>query len=238
MKIKKNIFNIIFGLAVLLNQKFIHAQDIPEVEKFKVMHSLRLTSGAVLKEVPREVWLIPREATQKNVGQQVALNALLFVIGGGFGVQHFSKEELTGMPIPDVEDRRYLRNPVSEEYISLLKSSLNERISKNDVHMNKIFKHPVTVEGGRASLVYEALMGESVDYYLKLDLWVSKRKESAGMLTLSPIVLVDCTGRSEKSVPLEKWAEENYKSVSLELQKMLDTCQSKVMAEVDNMFAQ
>ena len=214
------------------------AQEMAPQQALKVIYSTTFGENSVLKEVPKEVRLIRREATQKNIGQQVALNALLFVVGGGFGAQGFNKTDLNGIAIPDVEDRTYLKNPVSEEYVASLKASLNETAASNPAYKDKIFKQPVVVQGGAASLVYESLMGGPVTYFFKLDLLIAKRKETAGMFTLNPVVYIDCSGRSEQSKTLENWALDNYKEVSIEFQKLLNSCQNKTIAEMGNLLDQ
>jgi hypothetical protein len=216
----------------------LQAQEALPPATLNVVYTTMMGPNSTLKEVPREVRLIRRESTQKNIGQQVALNVLLFAVGGGLGAQGFSKDELNGIDVPDVQDRAYLKNPVAEEYVVTLKSAINEKLADNSSYKGKTFKQPVMVQGGRASLIYESLAGEPINYFLKLDLLVAKRKESAGMLTFNPVVYVDCSGRSEQSMVLENWAQENYKSVSVELKKMLDSCQSKVVANIDNLLAQ
>ncbi|TFY97339.1 hypothetical protein [Ramlibacter rhizophilus] len=205
--------------------------------RVKVEYSTSFGDGSWLQEPPTEVLLLRREATQKQIGRQLALNAFLLVATRSVGFQTFSKEQLKGIPIPDVQDRSNLQNPVPTTFVNSLERTVNDRVSKDPEFRGKTFQHPIVVGGGFASLVYESLVGESTDYYLRLDLNVYKQRKSASIFNFTPPAIVNCAKRSEGARPLEEWAADSYQPLKTQLEQILAACERKVIAELGTLLA-
>jgi len=194
----------------------------------KVSYSTTLIDRSRLNEAPTEVQLVQRETTGRNVAAQVGLNVLMMALGGGAGVSTFSKDDLAGDPIEGVVDRSNLANPVSTGFVQSLQEAVSARMAEEGRWRDRSFTHPLVVGGGRATLVYDNLMGsEEPQYQLALRLDVYKRRE--GNWPVAPR-LVLCDGRSQTAQPLAQWAASSYVGVQQELQRMLGACQEKVVA--------
>lgn len=212
----------------------------PSPARIKVVYSTVIAPNVALKEVPREVVLVRPEATKKNLGTQLALNAFLLVATGGRAAvaNTFSKDDLNGISVPDVEDRRHLQNPVPDLYVESMRQAFNEQLETLPQYQGQAFKQPIAVAGGRAALIYESLMADSPTYYLQLELKFSKRKESISLFTLYPDNYLDCTVRSEQHLPLAQWSPENYKPVADELARLLEGCRGKALAQLGSLLAE
>lgn len=234
MRLKKTLLviavsSILFGCA---------SQQVAPIQtpaQLNVSYTQQYPSEARLKEIPNEITIVKREATSKNVGTQVALNVLLLAVGGGVGVQGFSKDGLKGAPITDVKDRRNLQNPIPNTFVNDLRSNLNALAQAQPEFSSKVYRNAFMITDGHTRLVYENLTGtEEETFRLKTDLLIYKRKETAGMFSISPFVEVDCKNQSPEPLPLATWAEQDYQLVRKQLTAMLDQCAKKVAMELPN----
>jgi len=201
--------------------------------EIRVFYSTLHPDGSRLKEIPTEVTIVRRENTFNNVGVQVALNIFMLAMGGGFGVQGFSKDDLKGSSIDDAASRANLKNPVAGEFLGKLKSRIDETLRQDPEMRGRTYREPVLVAGGSTRLIYETLMdGEEERFRLKTSLQVYKKKESAGMFSFSPLVIVNCSDESGEPMPLDQWAEADFQPVKTQLNSLLSACEAKVMAEL------
>jgi hypothetical protein len=208
-----------------------------KVGEVKVQYSLLYPDGSRLKELPTEVTVVKRESTIKSVAAQVGLNVLALALGGGVGFQGFSKDDLKGVRIEDAVSRENLKNPVSNEFLRELESKVSATVQQNPALAQKGYQRPILVAGGNARLVYESLAGEDEERFrLKSDLIVYKQREGAGLFTFKSVNVVDCENASDNPLPLDQWAVNNYQSVKTQLDAMLSTCESKVLAKLPELL--
>jgi len=204
--------------------------------KLQVSYSLNYPDGSRLKEVPKEVRIIQRETTQRQVGAQVALNVFMLALGGGMGVQTFGKDELKGDEIEDTSTRENLLNPVASEFVQRLQGKVDAALKAAPALQAKSFAQPLLVAGGNARLVYETLLeGEEEQFRLKNDLVIYKRKENAGMWDY-PFVVVNCESVSSEPRLRSQWAQQDYLLIGTELGAALDACEAKVMAALPELL--
>ncbi|MBV8623765.1 MAG: hypothetical protein JO174_09805 [Herbaspirillum sp.] len=203
-----------------------------------VAYTTKFSNGSRLKEVPEEVFIVRPKNTQNVVAGQVALNVVMFALGGGLGFNGFSKEDLKGEKFEDVKDRQHVRNPVATDYISQLSKKVNSALQSRPKLQAGAFKNAVMVAGGSSTLIYESLSGEEANMFkMNTELSVYKRKESAGLFTFSPLVEVSCNRVSEKALPLEDWAKDDYLMVQQWVNETLDQCSQKVITALPEMLA-
>jgi hypothetical protein len=188
----------------------------------------------VLKEAPTEVTIVQRKTTGKVVAAQVGLNILMLALGGGVGGFTFSKDDLKGERIEDVEDRTNLKNPVPTAFVQSLQEAIKNRMDDNNMGQNQTFRYSIVVGGGSANLIYESLIGsEEPRYQLVLKLNVYKRAKRGWFKSVPP---VDCSDKSAPAQPLAYWADSSYSNVRQELDRMLSACQSKVLDNLPNLL--
>jgi len=200
----------------------------------RVSYSQAFFDGSSLKDVPTEIRIVQRETTGRAVAAQVGLNVLMLALGGGAGFSGFSKNDLAGDEITDVQDRANLVNPVSTEFVTSLQAAVDERMAQEGAWKERDFRNPMIVGGGRATLVYDTLTGsEEPLYQLALGLDIYKRPESSWII---PARSVQCSDRSQPAQPLAQWAESSYAGVQQELNRMLHACQEKVLARLPELL--
>lgn len=203
----------------------------------KVVYSMKYPDGSIQKELPAEVTIVKREATQGVVAGQVALNIFMLALGGGVGVQGFSKDALKGSTIRELERREHIQNPVPGRFLGELEEKVNAAIQADEALREKRFTKPLRVAGGNARLIYETLLGEDDQRFrLKTDLLVYKTKENANLWS-GPYV-VNCQDASPEPFIQAQWAEQDYLLVKTQLDAMLATCEKKVLAELLGMLSE
>lgn len=202
-----------------------------------VEYTRSLPDQSYVKNLPQEVRLISRASTGKSVAMQVGVNVLSLALGGEVGGQGFSKNELRGEVISDVDDRDNVRNPVATRFVSRVKDVVNESVATNPEWKSKVFVNPILVGGGSAALVYESLLGDDELFRLKLFLEVYKRKEARGFSFSGPYEVVDCSTETESPRVLSEWSSNDYVLVKSELASQLDRCQGMVIAQLDRLLA-
>lgn len=204
------------------------------VGMLKVDYSQTYIDGSRLEETPTEVRIVQRETTGRNVAAQVGLNVLMLALGGGVVMNTFGKDDLTGDEITDVTNRVHLINPVPTAFVKSLQDAVDARMAQEGIWKDRDFRNPLIVGGGRAALVYDTLTGSGDPLYqFVLQLDVYKRGEGSWVM---PPRLVQCSGRSEPPQPLAQWAESSYAGVKQELNRMLDACQQKVLAQLPDLL--
>lgn len=198
----------------------------------KVAYTKTFIDGSSLKEQPTEVTIVRRANTQKEVGKQVMLNVLMLGLGGGVGMQGFSKSQLQGDLIELAGDRGNLVNPVPDAFVSRLNGAIAAAIQSDPSLPKRSWSNPVLVAGGQARLLYTELGGADEEQFnLVLSLEVFKRKESASMLSItSPVVKTPCGGSSDKPMPLADWSANQYERVKTEFTALLEQCEKNVLA--------
>ncbi len=200
-------------------------------------YTTRFADGSLLKDLPQEVMIVRREDTFGLIGTQVVLNIAMLALGGGIGVQGFSKDGLKGSAIDYAGPRDNLKNPVVHEFTPALAKKIRDAVHQDPELNGRTFNRDILVAGGSANLVYESLAdGEEERFRLKTHLQVYKKKESAGMFSFSPLVIVDCSNESEQVMLLNQWAEADFQPVKTQLDGMLSACETKVMAELPAML--
>jgi hypothetical protein len=202
----------------------------PPLGKLQVTYS---TGG--LKETPREVTIVRRETTGRQVAAQVGLGILMLAFGGvGFGVQSFSKDDLKGDSIEEAGDRANIQNPVSTTFIETLQAAIDERMTQDQIGQDQGFRRSLAVSGGSARLIYDSLIGSQDPLYqLSLELDVYKPMEEGwGKSNRS----VPCSDQSKPPRPLAYWSESSYANVRQELDLMLAACQEKTLAELPRLL--
>ncbi|MDR0276262.1 MAG: hypothetical protein LBI48_13205 [Burkholderiaceae bacterium] len=200
----------------------------------RVTYSLQLIDGTRLKEAPTEIRLVQRETTGRAVAAQAVLNILLVALTRSVAVSGFSKTDLKGERIEDVDDRVNLQNPVSTVFVQSLQGTVDARMTKENIGQDRSFRYPLVVGGGYATLVYDTLVEQKEpSYQLALKLDVYKRPENSW---IKPAYLVQCSDRSEPPQPLAHWAESSYANARQELDRMLSVCQSKVLTELPRLL--
>jgi hypothetical protein len=203
----------------------------------KVVYSQYYPDGSHLKEQPTEVRLVTREATTKNVAQQVGLNLLLLSVGA-LSFRGFSKDDLNGRTVDGPTDRAHLRNPIPTEFVSRLQARVDTAIQGNDRLKTQTYAYPLVVGGGSTQLVYENLAGtDEATYRLKTDLVVyQKRGDGASIKSLMAPRTVSCADQSAQAWPQSRWAEGNYLPVKQEMDALLAACETKVVAALDKLL--
>ena len=201
-----------------------------------VVYTQVYPDGGRLKEIPTEVTIVKREATTSLVGAQVALNVVMLAMGGGFGFQSFSKDGFKGAVIEGSVDRVNLTDPAAGTFMVALRASVNDAVQADTTLRQKIFNNSLNVIGG-TKLVYETLTGTDEERYrLKTDLMIFKKKESAGLVSVTPFVTVNCQNQSPVPLTQATWAENNYQIVKNEVESMYAACQKKVLADLHNLL--
>lgn len=202
----------------------------------KVTYSKVFMDAAPFVRTPAEVRIVRREDTSAAVAGEVGVNVLMAALGGPVAVNTFSKEQLRGSRIEDVADRTNLRNPVPKDFVQSLRESVGAAIAQSPWAQEKRFHYPLVVADGTTQLIYDTLTGtEEANYQLLLTLNVYKKRETDKRL---PAAVVQCSGRSEPAQPLAYWAEDSYRNVQQELNRMLADCQAKVLADLPNLLEQ
>ncbi|WP_050468718.1 hypothetical protein [Herbaspirillum chlorophenolicum] len=212
--------------------------EIPaKLVKLGVLYTTSFPDGSRLKETPEEIMIVNTEATQKNVATQAALGILTFALAGGIGFSGFGKEDLKGRKIDDVKDRNNVRNPVATDFVEQLRKDVNLAVdAKPDLYPSG-FKNPINVAGGNTRLIYESLTGEEAQQYkMNTELEIYKRKEDAGLFTISPLVRVSCNRVSEKALPLEEWMKDDYAMAHQWMNETLRQCSEKVIGALPEML--
>ncbi|MBG7621993.1 hypothetical protein I5R65_21185 [Herbaspirillum sp. AP02] len=162
----------------------------------------------------------------------------MFALGGGMALNTFDKGDLKGDKLDDVKDRKHVRNPVSTDYVGKLSKEINAALQARTELKPGAYKNSVMVAGGSATLIYESLTGDEANLYkMNTELTIYKRKEDAGMFTISPFVEVSCNRVSEKALPLEDWAKDDYVMVQQWVDETLDQCSKKVVGALPDLLA-
>lgn len=201
----------------------------------KVVYSQHYPDGSYLKEQPTEIRLVTREATTKNVAQQVGLNLLLLSVGA-LSFQGFSTD-LNGRTVDGPTDRAHLLNPIPTDFVARLQTRVDTAIQGNDRLKTHTYAHPLVVGGGNARLVYENLAGtDEATYRLKTDLVIYRRVTGASIKSLMGPRTVSCADQSAQAWPQSRWAEGNYLPVKQEMDALLATCATKVVAALDELL--
>ncbi len=209
--------------------------DIPP-GALKVVYSQHYPDGSYLKEQPTEVRIVTREATTKNVAQQVGLNLLLLSVGG-LSFQGFSKDGLKGRAVDGPTDRTHLRNPIPTDFVAQLQARVDTAIRDNDRWKAQTYTYPLVVGGGYARLVYENLTGtDEATYWLKTDLVIYRKVEGASIRSLMGPRTVSCADQSAHAWPQARWAEGNYLPVKQGMDALLAACEAKVVASLDELL--
>ncbi|MGE0097575.1 MAG: hypothetical protein AB7S86_04430 [Hydrogenophaga sp.] len=202
----------------------------------KVIYSQIYPDGSILKEKPSEIRMVTRDATSKNVAAQVGLNAVLLAMGA-FSFRGFSKDDLKGSELTDVADRSHLQNPVPTEFVGRLQARVDAFVQTDESLQKRRFERPLIVGGGNVRLVYESLLGtEEEKFRLKTDLVVYKKRESSAMASLMAPVVVECSGKSPDAWPQSRWAQENYLLVKVQLDELLQACETKVQGNLHQLL--
>ena len=213
-----------------------HVASSKDQEKLDVLYTTGLPDGGHLKEVPTEVTIVKRRATEKNVATQIGLNVLLFALGGGGTIQPFSKEDLKGARIEDLGDRKNLANPVSTEFVNTLQDDVNSAILKDATLKKKISQKELMVSGGSSRLVYEKLAGKNEEQFrLKTELYVLA-KEKGFHLNFHTPKMVTCSENSNDLLTQAQWAENGYQLVKADLDTTLQACEKKVLANLSTLL--
>jgi len=203
----------------------------------RVTYSTFYANGRHLKETPAEVRVIRRSTTSNLVARQVLINVAMLALGGGIAVNPFGKDDLKGSPIDDVQDRERVRNPVITDFVTALQAHVNDWVASQAGLASRHFKHPIVVGGGHVSLVYETLSeAEEEKFQLKTDIEVFKRRESAHLLSIQPVIRVDCAGASTPARAMADWSAHDYALIRQTLDPMLETCAQRVLAQLDKML--
>ena len=196
-----------------------------------VLYTNGLPDGSVLKEIPKEITIVKRSTTQKEVGKQVALNVVMLALGG-FSAQPFGKEDLQGERIDGVNSRENLANPISNRFLDELKSEVNSALQAAPALGKNTDKEELMVQGGLSRLVYEKLEGEDVEKFrLNTKLYVSAVQKGFHFLPQLPRV-VDCSAVTSDALPLEQWAVNDYELVKTRLDATLNACEKEVVAQL------
>jgi hypothetical protein len=203
----------------------------------KVVYSQHYPDGSYLKEQPTEVRLVTREATTKNVATQVGLNLLLLSVGA-LSFRGFSKDDLNGRAVDGPTDRVNLHNPIPTDFVARLQTRVDSAIQSSDRLKTQTYAHPLVVGGGSTRLVYENLAGtEEVTYRLKTDLVVyRKRGNGASIKSLMAPRKVSCADQSAHAWSQSRWGEGNYLPVKQQLDVLLEGCEAKVLASLDELL--
>lgn len=202
----------------------------------KVVYSQDYPDGRYLKEQPTEVRLVTREATTKNVAQQVGLNLLLLSVGA-LAFQGFSKDDLNGRTVDGPTDRANLLNPIPTDFVARLQNRVDTAIQGNDRLKTQTYAHPLVVGGGSTRLVYENLAGtDEATYRLKTDLVIYRRVAGASIKSLMGPRTVSCADQSAHAWPQSRWSEGNYLPVKQEMDALLAACEVKVVASLDELL--
>lgn len=201
--------------------------------KLKVVYSLAFADGTRLKEKQEEITLVTRDATARLAAGAVAMGILGLALGTLIYTS-VDKDRMKGQSIKDAADRSNLRNAVATDFVSTLQIAIDSRIAAEPAWRSRGFRQPITVGGGWASLVYEALLGEGEPaYQLRLDLDVYKSPEAGW---LRPAEQIACSARSVPARPLGEWATDSYQPVKTQLDAFLMTCQEKVITELPRLL--
>jgi hypothetical protein len=202
----------------------------------KVIYSRIYSDGSALKETPAEIRMVTREATSNNVAAQVGLNAVLLAMGA-VSFRGFSKDDLKGSELTDVADRSHLQNPVPTEFVGRLQARVDAFLQADESLQKRRFERPLIVSGGNARLVYESLLGTAEEKFrLKADLVVYKKRESSTMASLMAPVVVECSGESPDAWSQSRWAQENYLLVKVQMDALLQSCETKVQGNLHKLL--
>jgi hypothetical protein len=192
--------------------------------------------GSRLKDVPKEVTIVRRANTQKNVVGQVALNVLMLAVGGFGGFSGFSKDGLLGSPIEGLTERENIQNQIPRTYGLQLQHQVNEWIATQSAYSSKIYSNPLLIAGGQTRLVYENLAGTDEEKFrLKTTLSIYKRKEKTGFFG-DPNIAVGCDDTSTELLLEKEWALDNYRLVKTQMDAALKACNQKVVSELPSIL--
>jgi hypothetical protein len=202
----------------------------------KVVYSQHYPDGSYLKEQPTEIRLVTRDATTKNVAQQLGLNVLLLSVGA-LSFQGFSKDDLNGRIVDGPTDRAHLRNPIPTDSVAQLQTRVDTAIQGNEGLKTQPYAHPLVVGGGNARLVYENLAGtDEATYRLKTDLVIYRRVGGTSIKSLMGPRTVSCADQSAHAWPQSRWAEGNYLPVKQEMDALLAACETKVVTALGELL--
>lgn len=210
----------------------VSAQSPAELD---VLYTTSLPDGSALKEIPEEITIVKRRTTQKAVGKQVALNMLMFALGG-MSIQSFSKEGLKGEKIEGVNNRQNLTNPFPKKFVDELRSEVNSAVQVDPALGKNTDKEELMVQGGFSSLIYEKLGGDDVEKFrLNTELYVSAKEKGFHFIPQFPRVVV-CSEISDDLLSQAQWAEHDYELVKSKLDATLQGCKKKVIAQLPTLL--
>ncbi|QTN27969.1 hypothetical protein HZ993_22400 [Rhodoferax sp. AJA081-3] len=192
-----------------------------------VTYSTEFIDGNRLKATPTEVGIVTRSQSTTAAAGQAAVNVLSLFAVGGMKVGGFGKEVLVGAPIEGVQERGHLQNPVPEAFVTSLQRGVSQFLENDAKLRDTVFKKPLIVAGGTASLVYETLSSKDEEQYLlKAYVMVYKAKERWSMMPNMPVY---CAMQSQQPMLLADWAVDNFRGVKAQFDEMLAGCQTKVI---------
>lgn len=199
-----------------------------------VAYTVNFPDGSWLKERPTEVRIVRAKNTQNNVAAQIGLNVLMLAMGVGAGFRTFSKDGLKGEEITDLIDRSNIKNPIPTDFAMKIDQTVNAWIQTKPEYKTKTFKHTVNVAGGSSRLMYEALSGEDAEKYkLATEMVIYKQRESVGFFSFRPSNTLDCGEKSKLTLTEKEWAEDNYSRVKTQLALSLESCEAKLVGQLD-----
>jgi hypothetical protein len=172
--------------------------------------------------------------TRGTTGKMATLTTLGAILSFGTNFRTFSKDELKGKRIENVDDRTNLQNPVSTTFIQSLQTAVDAKMAQDKIGLDRGYRYPLIVIGGFATLVYDTLLGpEDPKYQLTLNLLVYKRDENSSTHSSHK---VSCDDRSAPPQPLAYWSDSSYNNARLELNRMLAICQQKVLNKLPDLI--
>lgn len=202
-----------------------------------VLYSRDNGAGRTLKRDPEAIRIIRREHVRTEVGKQVGLNILLLALGG-VSVNTFDRGDLDGSPLLHADTQQSVANPVFLDYPEHVSTWVNTWMREKGIYANSTFANPILVGHGFVRLTYADSTDEEQreQFRLRTDMAVYKRKESASVLTITPVVRVDCSETSEEKMTEMAWAKDDYAPLKATLAQTLQRCDDKVAQALPDML--
>ncbi|WNN44902.1 hypothetical protein [Winslowiella toletana] len=186
----------------------------PEAVKAANGSSVDIISLSAMPELNNNLYADHRlrEVTTAHNTMQKSL-AVLSVLTGSFDSRSFDKDNYKGTSIES------LKNPTNDYFVPKAKENISQWLSDNA--NGYVYKEPLYIGYATWALIFKDAAASDPDYQLKYKVIFYKRPEDGSLF--SKFILAGCTPAPIEA-KLSEWHVENYKKVTVETQKYMDSC--------------
>lgn len=160
-----------------------------------------------------------REVSPLHSSTGIGISILTAALGGGVSTDSFDKNSYRGNYIKSMIE------PTAQYFKPKAEIKIKEWLEKNG--NGYVYTQPLFIAAAQWSLIYTDMSTDNSNYDLSYRVYFYKRPEGGSILSKN--IVSECAP-SHITAPLNDWKANNYAKVTLETQKMMDTC----LLELDN----